>query len=230
MKNLFAISLIIFLSKFILAQDVILVNKSKSRLFIELGGMYNIPFKANYIVNEGSMSTCYHDYTVREFQTPAFNFNIGYNFIIRDRFYFQPNLNYNYMILKQERMGYTTGMLCLPVIAGKTYSSSKGKLHLLGISLNGGVKLKKVIIENGIGLYLWQYANNYNYIFNIQNKNINEKFENTTQEQVLFLFSAHKLGYSIKNKKLSFLIGIQINYSSALTKSIAPTLTLRKLF
>jgi hypothetical protein len=216
---------ILLFTQGVLAQDSLSVKTN--RIWFELGVFNNMPFKRSYDDITGSLSTCYSNYHVSQFQTVGLLASIGYGFSISKKIMLVPKINYNYLQLQTEKIGYTTGSLCLPVISGLTIIEGKGTYHLLGLSCALNYKLKKFGFENGVGTFLIGNQSISNELFNYYNRSEFNKSSHKDNFFSIYPFSYHKVSYELLPQFLEVLIGVQFNYNRQLTQSIAPLISLK---
>ena len=203
------------------------VEPKTKRFNIEIGLFNNMPFKNSYEEVSGSMSNCFMDYKINKFQTIGFCSSFGYQFKLTKKLSIIPNINYQHLQLKTQRVGYTAGTLCDPVIAGLTISEDIRKYNLFGVSTAFNYNLRNINIENGAGVFCLSHNNDNYVIYNFYNRSDFYDSSSNYNSFILFPFSYHKLGFELIQNIMYLYVGANINYSKKLTQSIAPSISLK---
>lgn len=226
MMKLKSIFLPILLVNQIYAQDPV---KSKNSFFhITVGVSANVPFDAHYRETQGiKYQTSYYSSFEKTNQITAGYFaTIGYSAALSKKVNLVSDVSYFNFQEKQQAVGEWYGGDSPPYGFSGVYMSTK-KYHTIGTSLTLSLKIKKILIDNGIGL---------SYIVKQQTSVYSHNFLNDEYSTINYIrsssdnfvaFSTHKIGTELIKNRLNIYLGTIIKYNNTLTKGISPTISLQ---
>lgn len=226
MMKLKAILIPILLVNQIYAQDSI---KPKNSFFhITLGVSVNVPFDAQYKETQGvKYQTSYYSSFEKTNQiTVGYFATIGYSAALTKKLNLVSDVSYFNFQEKQQVIGEWYGGESPPYEFSGVYVSTK-KHHAIGTSLTLALKLKKILIDNGIGLSYIVKQQTFGYSHNF----LNDEYSNInyirSSSNNFVAFSIHKIGTEVIKNRLNLYLGAIIQYNSTLTKGISPNISLQ---
>jgi hypothetical protein len=212
---------ILLVTKVNYAQDSL---KNNSNYFhVTIGLSENVPFTEKFNEVDGNENgASYSSFQSTNYITMGYFATVGYGIGLNDKLTLVTDLSYYSFQEKKQQIGQSTCHACeIPVADFNGINTINKKYTNVGGSLSLSLKLKKVLIDNGIGLtYLLKEQTTFNS-FNFNN-NSNRTSDLRNKDFNFNCFTSHKIGYELIKNKFNIYLGGYLNYNKYLTKSINP--------
>ncbi len=220
------ILLSILLVNHIYAQD--LVKPKNSFFHITMGVSANVPFDAHYRETQGIkyQTSYYSSFEITNHVTAGYFATIGYSAALTKKVNLISDISYFNLQEKQQAIGEWYGGDSPPYGFSGVYMSTK-KYHTIGTSLTLSLKIKKILIDNGIGLSYIVKQQTSVYSHNSLNDEYSTINYIRSSSDNFVAFSSHKLGIELIKNRLNFYLGAIINYNQSLIKGINPNTCLQ---
>ena len=224
MKRISVVIIVCCISQFCFAQDSL---KKKSNFFyLNIGISENVPFTKRYSETQGSKNNGYYSsFSNARFIAFGYYATIGYGIPLNNKLCLMSDISYFNLKEKQQKNGQYSGA-DFPPYGFFGYHDIEKTFHNIGISVLASVKTKKILFDNGIGLsYLVkQNSTDYSYDFISESSTI---YNNNRKDYYFNVFSIHKVGFDIVQNKISFYLGVNMNYNNYLIRSINPHISIQ---